>query len=204
MHRTGYPCTPPWTCPFPRPAEQLAGARSLDEVQESSFYLVYKMLQTSLEASLKAVEALQEHSRDHIRLVRRSSGLQKSLTTRDETISHLRIDIGHLREENAYLVKENNELVTIAATASRRIGALQKSIAARDTLLKRAREDAPTQPTDVMRQNEDLRHALKLSELRFDVLRLELLMKTDLVYMDDYAEAKNRLWNFENPKKRRV
>jgi len=167
-------------------------------------------LQTSLEASLKAVEAIQEHSREHIRLIRRANGLQKSLAARDETIAHLRIDIGHLKEENAYLVKENNELVAVAATASRRIGALQKSVAARDTLLKRTRDvcnDAPTQPTDIMeyvKQNETLRHALKLSELRFDVLRLELLMKTDYqAHSDDYEDAKIRLWNFENPTKKR-
>lgn len=153
-------------------------------------------------------EALVE---EHTRLARRAQGLEKSLATRDETISHLRIDIGHLREENAYLVKENNELVAIAATASRRIGALQKSVATRDTLLKRtredARDDAPTQPTDVIeyvRQNETLQHALKLSELRFDVLRLELLMKSDYqAHAEDHEDAKIRLWNFENPTKKR-
>ncbi len=168
----------------------------------------------TLEASKKMTEALVE---EHTRLARRAQGLEKSLATRDETISHLRIDIGHLREENAYLVKENNELVAIAATASRRIGALQKSVATRDTLLKRARDarrearedarDAPTQPTDVMeyvRQNETLQHALKLSELRFDVLRLELLMKSNYqAHSDDYEDAKIRLWNFENPTKKR-
>ena len=171
----------------------------------------------TLEASKKMTEALVE---EHTRLARRAQGLEKSLATRDETISHLRIDIGHLREENAYLVKENNELVAIAATASRRIGALQKSVATRDTLLKRTRDarearedaredarDAPTQPTDVMeyvRQNETLQHALKLSELRFDVLRLELLMKSDYqAHAEDHEDAKTRLWNFENPTKKR-
>jgi hypothetical protein len=57
---------------------------------------------------------------------------------------------------------------------------------------------------EYVKQNETLRQALKLSELRFDVLRLELLMKTDYqAHSDDYEDAKIRLWNFENPTKKR-